>query len=277
MKNVFIWILFLAAVFGGAYQFGKKHNVGNSVTVSFQPTSYPAVNRPFVVIVVGYNNGGFLEKTLQSIYAQNYSNFRVVYIDDASTDGSFELAQQLIYDTDKKVSFHKNDARLGVLANLTNVIRDCLDDEIVAVVGGEDWFAHEWVLSRLNQYYANADLWVTYGQCCEYPKYTLGPKLAPARDKPFGNLRLNTFYAGLFKEIGSDDFFEGEMILSAAVDMAYMIPMLEMAQGHSTFIPEVFYVANGSAKENPEILIRCEKQIQQMASYEPLSKWGGGQ
>lgn len=267
----------MAVAFSGAYHYGKKHNSQQGGGVNFQPTVYPSVNRPFVVIVVGYNNGAFLEKTLRSIYAQNYNNYRMVYVDDASTDGSFELAQQLIYDTDRKVSFIRNQTRLGVLANVSNVIQDCLDDEIVAIVGGEDWLAHEWVLSRLNQYYANADLWVTYGRCCEYPKYTLGPKIAPARDKSFGNLRLNTFYAGLFKEIGAEDFFDGELVLSSGVDMAYMIPMLEMAQGHSTFIPEIFYVANATLKENPEVLIRCEKQIKEMAAYEPISRWGSVQ
>jgi hypothetical protein len=59
--------------------------------------------------------------------------------------------------------------------------------------------------------------------------------------------------------------------------MAFMIPMLEMAQGHSSFIPEVFYIANTSVKENPEVIVRIEQQIQQMAAYEPLSKWGAVQ
>jgi glycosyltransferase involved in cell wall biosynthesis len=248
-------------------------------TVSFQPTLYPEINRPFVVVVVGYNNGAYLEKTLNSIYSQNYSNYRLIYIDDASTDGSFDLAKDLIYDTDKKVSFVHNEQRLGVLSSLSRAMNDCLDDEVVVVVGGDDWLAHEWVISRLNQYYANSDLWVTYGQACEYPNYTLGSKLAPARDKPFTNVRLNTFYAGLFKEIGNSDFFDGESVVSASADMAYLIPMLEMAEGHSSFIPEIFYIANTAAplKENPEVIVRCEKLIREMASYEPISRWGSVQ
>lgn len=278
MNKLLIGLFFIGAAFGGSHYFGKMQALQKEPSVSFRPTEYPAVTRPFVLVVVGYNNGAYLEKTLESIYSQNYSNYRLVYIDDASTDGSFDLAKDLIYDTDKKVTFIQNEQRLGVLSNLSRVVNESSDEEIVAVVGGEDWLAHEWVLSRLNQYYANSDLWVTYGQACEYPSYAMSARATPARDKPFEKVRLNTFYAGLFKEIGLDGFFEGESIVSASVDMAYMIPMLEMADGHSTFIPEVFYVSNSlsSSRENPEVIVRCETMIREMAAYEPLSRFGGG-
>jgi glycosyltransferase involved in cell wall biosynthesis len=276
MSKFLIGLFFIGAAFSGSLYFGKMQALRKEPTVSFKPTEYPAITRPFVIVVVGYNNGAYLEKTLESIYSQNYSNYRLVYVDDASSDGSFDLAKDLLYDTNKKVTFIQNEHRLGVLSNLSRVVSESLDDEIIAVVGGEDWLAHEWVLSRLNQYYANPDLWITYGQSCEFPSYAMNDRFTPARDKPFEKIRLNTFYAGLFKEIGLDGFFDGESIISASVDMAYLIPMLEMAEGHSTFIPEVFYVSNSlsSSVENPEVIVRCETKIREMAAYEPLSRWG---
>ncbi len=278
MKKFLFGLVIIGAAFVGAQYFGKLQLLQREPVVCFKPTEYPAINHPFVVVVVGYNNGAYLERTLESIYSQNYSNFRVVYIDDASTDGSFDLAKDLIYDTKSPVTFIQNEQRMGVLSNLSKVVGECLDDEIVAVVGGDDWLSHEWVLSRLNQYYANPDLWVTYGPSCEYPSYAIHTRSSPSRNKPFEKVRLNTFYAGLFKEIGMDGFFE-ESIVSATVDMAYMIPMLEMAEGHSSYIPEVFYVSNSlsSMKENPEVNVRCETVIREMAAYEPISRWGGGE
>ena len=277
MKRIVIRLLVLFLVFGGAYYTGKRDISLKEVAPSFQATAYPVENRPFAVVIIGHNHGAYLEKTLTSISSQNYPNFRVIYVDDASTDGSFGLAQDLLNSTGHRVTCLRNEEPLGFLTNLALVVQNCLDDEIVAVVGGADWLAHEWVLSRLNQYYANPGLWITYGQSAIYPNYQLGEVRSPDRTQPLSSMRLNTFYAGLFKEIGSEDFFGEEISVSSDLDMAYMIPMLEMAQGHSSFIPEIFYVSNSVAavRESPEVLTRCEKMMREMASYEPLSKWGG--
>lgn len=279
MKQFVLSLLLMGAAFVGAYYVGQTHLRNTAPPVCFTPSSYPEINRPFVVVVIGYNNGAYVEKTLASIESQNYSNFRIVYIDDASTDGTCDLVKQLIYNTDKSISFIQNQERIGVLSNLSQVVRDSLDDEIITVVGGEDWLAHEWVLSRLNQYYANPDLWITYGPSCEYPEYTVRSQKTPSRENDFEAVRLSSFYAGLFKEIGIERLFEGEPITDASIDMAYMIPMLEMAEGHASFIPEVLYVSNQlvGKKEDSEGLSRCEKIIREMAAYEPLSKWGSAQ
>jgi hypothetical protein len=67
MKKLFVALLVLAFAFSGSYYYGKQQMLLGGAIVSFQPTVYPSMDRPFVVVVVGYNNGAFLEKTLRSI------------------------------------------------------------------------------------------------------------------------------------------------------------------------------------------------------------------
>ena len=44
--------------------------------------------RSIVVIIPSYNNVRWVEKNLMSVFEQKYENFRVIYIDDCSTDGT---------------------------------------------------------------------------------------------------------------------------------------------------------------------------------------------
>jgi glycosyltransferase involved in cell wall biosynthesis len=283
MKKIFGALLLLGCVFAGAFYAGQEMRsrqsaAADSPSSSFHPSPYPLHNRPFVVVVIGHNNGAFLEKTLQSIFSQTYADYRVIYIDDASDDGSFELARDLIFENSQmmRVALVKNERRLGTLANLARAVRSCQDGEIVVVVGGEDWLSHEWVLLRLNQYYADSDLWMTYGQYREYPQYSLGLSKpmegTSLRQMPFTASHLKSFYAGLFKKIPKQEFGEEGRFFLGGAELAYMLPMLEMALGHSTFVPEILYIANRVGKEDRETAVRCEKVIRSMAPHAPLAK-----
>ena len=246
----------------------------------FRATQYPLENLPFCVVIIGRNNGANLEKTLESVFSQNYDNFRILYIDDASDDGSQDLASDLIFASRvfTKVQFHHNEQPLGMLSSLSRAVQGCENEEIVVVLNGEDWLAHEWVLQRLNQYYADPDLWVTYGQSRDYPTYQLGSARPfqegkTIRGQPFGASHLKTFYAGLFKKINDADFkYKGEYFQGAA-DLAYMFPMLEMAKSHSQCLTDVLYICNRDSlkPEDRDMQSFYEKHIRSLQPYPELA------
>lgn len=49
------------------------------------------------VIVPNYNNGPFLNETMESIFLQDYPNFEVLVIDDGSTDDSIDRLRKIPY------------------------------------------------------------------------------------------------------------------------------------------------------------------------------------
>jgi glycosyltransferase involved in cell wall biosynthesis len=282
--KLFFFLVLLAAIFTGAFTGARYLNsrvalIDKAMPAQLtKPSGLTLKNLPFTIVIVGVNNGASLSKTLSSVFAQNYENYRVVYIDDASSDGSFDLARDLIYDSDHlgQVTFVHNTERLGVLANLVRALQVIPDEEIVVVLHGEDWLAHEWVLQRLNAYYADPDCWLTFGQYRDFPTYQLGVcrkiEELKYRSQPFAVSHLKTFYAGLFKKVRESDFISAGKFLSACSEMAYMIPMLEMAEDHSQFIPEVLYIKNSQAayKEDREVQMRCEKFIRALDAYAPI-------
>ncbi len=165
--------------------------------------------KPMVVIVPSYNNTRWCQKNVRSILKQNYKNFRIIYIDDHSSDNTTLLVKKTVlswFDNDgsylQEVAFddlkttniaeatelfaeeiHKSPAfftlianknRAGALANLYRAILSCADEEIIITLDGDDWFTDPLVLQRLNEAYSTDTVWLTHGCMIEYPSGKLG-------------------------------------------------------------------------------------------------------
>ncbi len=287
MKKLLLFLFSLGIVFMGSFAAAnrlgpllkEKERASSLAKNHFKPSQFPLKNNPFAIVVVGYNNGATVAKTLASVFSQKYENYRLIYIDDASNDGSFDLARDLIYESEQiaQVTLVQNERRLGTLANIARAVDTCQNEEIVVILQGEDWLAHEWVLQRLNGYYADPDLWLTYGQYMDFPTYKKGIcreyRENRFRTQPFFASHLKTFYAALFKKIRQADFIYSGQFFPACSDMAYMIPMLEMGKDHYHLIPEVLYISNSQTvgKEDREMQLRCEKFIRALDPYSSLS------
>ena len=69
-------------------------------------------NRPlFSVLVANYNNGCYLMEAIESVYAQAYSNWEIIIVDEASTDNSKELYAKL--SSDNRIHVFYNDQNMG--------------------------------------------------------------------------------------------------------------------------------------------------------------------
>lgn len=291
MRPILSFFILLAAGFAAGYGAAKWKAVeliasklspvqqASQKSDPFLPTPYPLENLPFCIVISGRNNGAYLEKTLKSAFNQKYDNFRIVYVDDGSDDGSYELARDLIFASPRYsiIQTHRNERPLGPLACLAMGAKGCEDEEIVVVLNGEDWLAHEWVLTRLNEYYADPDLWMTFGESRDYPAYQVGSahpvqEGKPVRAQPFGASPLNTFYAKLFKRIQVSDFLYKGEYFPAACEMAYMFPMIEMAKGHSQCLQDILYICNREAKgADRELQAFFEKHIRALKPYPQLA------
>ncbi|CAM3725777.1 glycosyltransferase [Pseudomonas wadenswilerensis] len=86
-----------------------------------QPLSQPLASQPLVSIVAPcYNAEKYLEAALQSIFAQDYSNFEVIIVDDGSTDNSLAMLRALQDTYDFKLLTQQNQ---GVSATLNNGLK----------------------------------------------------------------------------------------------------------------------------------------------------------
>lgn len=68
------------------------------------------------VLVTVYNREAFLEASLRSILASEFSDFEVIVVDDQSKDGSVAIARR-IAKTDPRIRFFANEKNLGDYPN----------------------------------------------------------------------------------------------------------------------------------------------------------------
>jgi glycosyltransferase involved in cell wall biosynthesis len=225
----------------------------------FCKTNYCAQNdeKPMVIIIPSYNNIKWYEKNLSMVAAQEetYKNWRAIYIDDCSKDGTGAAVEKYISDNNlgNKITLIKNPENHGAMYNLYYAIHSCNDNEIVVTVDGDDWFPDNQVLKYLNEVYQDGKTWMTYGQYIYYPYSMIGhcgqiPKFVTDQNSfrtcDWIASHLRTFYASLFKKIKKEDFLYEGKFFSMTWDMAMMLPMLEMSGEHAKFIDKVLYVYN---------------------------------
>lgn len=262
--------------------------------------TYCTEEKKFVIVITSYNNAEWFDRNIGCLFTQInnegtglYENYRIIYIDDCSPDGTAELVEKYIVDCHQqhRVTLIKNKTRKRALANLYYALQLCEPDEIVFNYDGDDWLADDYVFAYINEIYQNPHIWITYGQFQNWPTGEMGycqPLSAELEEKQ--NFRkkwwkpgqLRTFYAWLSHQIKLKDlFFEGPyfqgQFFPANADLAIYYPMMEMAGSHYHFINDVIYIRNVATplndfKANKEVQILGSKLIREKSKYPLLAK-----
>lgn len=86
-----------------------------------------------------YNQEAYAEEALQAALAQTYSPLEIIVSDDCSTDGTFNLIQQLAsaYDGPHRVVVRRNDRNLGFIRHVCEVVRGAHGELIFAAAGDD--------------------------------------------------------------------------------------------------------------------------------------------
>jgi len=218
---------------------------------------HAAVEKKIVVVITSYNNKDWYIKNLDSVFMQNYTNFRIIYIDDCSPDGTGKLVEAYVTECGQewRTTLVLHTQWQSQMANHYMAVHMCQDDEIVCQLDGDDWLYDANTLSIINQIYSTDDVWLTVGM----PLLSTGERVPgiPAnmaqiieknsyRTEGWYFNHLRTFYAWLFKLIKLEDLLLQSNFakVAPAPDVAMLYPMYEMAGRHGRLAHELLYVVN---------------------------------
>lgn len=243
-------------------------------------------DKSFVLVIPSYNCSDVCERALQSIFSQDYPHFEVIYLDNGSTDFTYEVAlefkEQIHQDNRLKVIRHES--RKGAVERLYEQVHRQADDKIIIYMKGNAWLKNNKVLSELNDLYKKHDIWLTYSgadnirnkkkQVCR-TLLTRGFFSPLLRHQITGKPRFKTFYASLFKAVKMEDFFFRGEFVDDRHDAAYFYPLLEMAGSHaigmqSSFCEFIHKDDVDTARPSRKASLTCERRIRQAKSYDPL-------
>lgn len=212
----------------------------------------------FVLLIATYNNESNVEFNLTQALHQDYSDYRIIILNDNSQDRTLQKINEFLtqHPSNIPVIIIDNKIRKGALSNHYYAIHELIaDDEIVVILDGDDGLADINVLSYLNEIYTNQNIWLTFGQYRELiggaigfnqpiPQHVIQKNLF--RQWPNIPSHLRTFRAWLFKRIKKEDLMLDGQFFMMCADMAAMIPMIEMAGERHKFIDKVLYIYNNN-------------------------------
>ena len=256
-KRLFILfiILLLPTFFIREYQLIRsKKEVRLPLVEDFSPLAEThAEDKHFLFVVFTKNHRNFLEESFQSIMKQSYLNFKVVYLDQGSVDGTIEWLSEK---RSENVSLIECQKPFTLHQTYYDLVSQAENETVIVHLYGNDSLAHQEVLSELNQSYQNPDVWLAYGKPVdptplEKMPHDAPPKWSAQKKKPRRALcssgSLKSYYAGLLKKIEIEpDFF-----LSMKDENALLEPIMEFASAHVKFIPQGLYFHSHS-RENQD-------------------------
>jgi hypothetical protein len=199
----------------------------------------------FKIITPSYNNAEWVEYNLASILNQTYTNYEVLYINDASTDNTYDQVVSIVGDLPNWTIIN-NETNKGATYNYFEHREEFLnDDDIVIHLDGDDWLYDETVLDKLNTFYNQHDCWMTYGGFIVWNGFDAEPTLPYPQSTLFDDFvhehklyrkdlwrtsHMRTYRGFLFKSLPSDEMrslTDGEYYWHAS-DLAFQFPFLEM-------------------------------------------------
>lgn len=238
----------------------------------------------FRIITPSYNNEEWIEYNLASILNQTYTNYKVTYIDDASTDNTYEKVKEIVGEL-PNWNVIRNSENRGAMYNYFHNLNSYIEDpeEIVIHLDGDDWLYDETVLEKLNTFYNEKDCWMTYGgfivwdgpdaePTLPYPQSTEHPdfvhKYKMYRQDHWRASHLRTYRAFLLQAVNLEDLKslqDGKYYWHAA-DLAFQYPCMEMCPKEKIQVVDFFDCVYNHSKANQ---VRThEREAASNAKYE---------
>jgi glycosyltransferase involved in cell wall biosynthesis len=226
---------------------------------------------------------------LKSAISQDYPNYRIIFLDAQSNDGTYEKAKKF-QDKFKNITILQNEKRKYQGENIRIGTEMSPERCIIITLDGDDWLPHSNVLSKINSVYNEKNCWMTYGTYIEYPyrdvsmyyhEYPIEVRINKTfRQHGWLASHLRTFRRELFLKIDPEDMKDPQTndFVSMAPDLSFQFPMLEMCGiDKSTYISDILYVYNAEnplseSKVNINEINRIETMLRAKKPYETLKE-----
>lgn len=224
-------------------------------------------NKSFVFIITSFNNEEWVHKNLTSIINQKYPFWRIIYVNDSSTDRTLECVNNFVkeHNIGNRITIIETEQQMRQSYCRFMASKLCFNDEICCMLDGDDWLVDDCnILSKLNNLYKTHNLLMSYGQFFYYTGENDNMKLSGTSKytkQEISNTKyrhkwitqhLRTVEASLLKTIPEKYLKINGEWLNCCTDLAEMYWCLELSQGRHMNVgfPTVVYNKQASLRYN---------------------------
>lgn len=216
------------------------------------------MKRPLIsYVVTAYNIKQFIREAVECAFAQTYSPLEIVLSDDCSTDGTFEIMQEMAanYHGPHKIKLNRNKQNLGITRHMNKAYFELAEGEIIIAAHGDDVSTHD--RTQLSYEFLRNNLEVT--------AVSLSMKSIDSKGKENGtdnacvdSVRLYDFESGANIPAPSRAFFKKVMttfgpLADDCPTEDELITTRALMMGKNAFLPDVgvYYRKHKSSSSNP--------------------------
>lgn len=222
----------------------------------------------FSIITCNRNNEKWIQKHIESVKNQTFTDYEHIIIDDASTDKSIDVIKDCVDRSKTKVFVRKE--RTFALKNHILGLKKASGD-IIVHLDGDDWFYDSNVLEYLYEVYEKEQCLATYGswvdsrnpQYIQTYKHPTHKSSDVRKNKHWYFTHLRTFKRELASAINGMDLFDEEGLMNdIGADAALLTSIYEYAlhTGKVVYIDKPLMYYN-SATGNNDCVVNLEKQL----------------
>lgn len=185
------------------------------------------------IFVSGRNCAPYVSRCLESLKRQIFQDFHILFIDDASTDQTAEIAQAYLQEHFQgRHTYQRNSHHQGKSSNAYTAIKD--DSEFTAILDADDELIDDGILAQMAEAYSNGYdiVWTNYitddgrigGNGPLDP--TVSPRTQRWSTSHFFSFRTNLFFnipASYFKD-------DAGHWLKCACDFSIAFPLLDQTR-----------------------------------------------
>ena len=229
-----------------------------------------------IVVTPAYNCEKTIERSLYSVAGQTYKEWKMIIIDDMSTDHTASVTQDFISrnNLNEKMQLVSRVEKFGETRNTWEVCHTLEENDIVVRLDASDFITDlgcfEYINALYNEYNP-AVLWTAHRWA--FTDHNISGPIDPnisVYDQPWRSSHMKTFRVSDFLGINEKNFKDenGDWIMIGC-DQAVFLPMMERARRRGKkliFFPRVMYHYDINLQD-PELFTK-DRSIEQKQSAE---------
>ncbi|MCC6323472.1 glycosyltransferase family 2 protein [Candidatus Nomurabacteria bacterium] len=119
------------------------------------------MNKLVSIILPTYNGSKWIKKALESVFAQSYTDWELLVIDDGSEDNTSIIVDSYV-NKDQRIKYIKNDSNIGIQKTLNKGLKEA-KGEYIARIDDDDIWVDKYKLEKQVEFFENNKDYVLVG------------------------------------------------------------------------------------------------------------------
>ena len=119
------------------------------------------------ILLLSMNHEGFIEQCISSLKEQTYKNIEIIYLDNASSDNTFEIAKKALEESGISHKIFSNIESKGISKNLNFLYKNS-SGEYLVTLSTDDWLIPDSIYEKVKYFLQHPEFGMVYSSCYYY-------------------------------------------------------------------------------------------------------------